>query len=213
MTGIETRPCELCGDAYTPNASWRSRQKFCSNKCRWAARTARLDARTCVLCGDTFPPGGKRYKFCSNKCAAKGKDEYAVEYNARVAKRLMAEKSNLDRQCPHCGCHLSPIMNANAAYCSRKCVDAARSATRAARMRVLVDGVVERIPRAYIIERDNSRCHLCRKKCKPSEIHLDHVIPLSKGGTHTLENLRVAHAKCNIAKGARACNEQLMLVG
>lgn len=33
-------------------------------------------------------------------------------------------------------------------------------------------------------------------------LHIDHVIPMSKGGEDTLDNVRPAHAKCNILKGA-----------
>jgi hypothetical protein len=32
---------------------------------------------------------------------------------------------------------------------------------------------------------------------------MDHVIPLSKGGPHIEENIRPAHAVCNLRKGAR----------
>lgn len=38
-------------------------------------------------------------------------------------------------------------------------------------------------------------------------LHLDHVIPLSRGGTHTLDNLRPAHALCNIRKNRRLTSE------
>jgi 5-methylcytosine-specific restriction endonuclease McrA len=31
--------------------------------------------------------------------------------------------------------------------------------------------------------------------------HIEHVIPLALGGDDTLENVRIAHAKCNIDKG------------
>lgn len=34
-------------------------------------------------------------------------------------------------------------------------------------------------------------------------LHIDHVIPLVKGGSHTLENVRPSHAICNLKKGAR----------
>ena len=34
-------------------------------------------------------------------------------------------------------------------------------------------------------------------------LHLDHVTPLSKGGTHTIENVRPAHGWCNLSKGAK----------
>ena len=34
-------------------------------------------------------------------------------------------------------------------------------------------------------------------------LHIDHLIPISKGGADTLENVRPTHALCNINKGAR----------
>jgi 5-methylcytosine-specific restriction endonuclease McrA len=69
------------------------------------------------------------------------------------------------------------------------------------------------IERAYIIMRDGSRCHLCGKKCRPHDIHLDHLVPISRGGSHDESNLRVACAACNVSKQARPMGEQLMLIG
>ena len=37
--------------------------------------------------------------------------------------------------------------------------------------------------------------------------HPDHVIPLSKGGLDTIENIRPSHAQCNIRKGSRILEE------
>ena len=34
-------------------------------------------------------------------------------------------------------------------------------------------------------------------------LHIDHVMPLSKGGDDTLANVRPAHGQCNLAKSAR----------
>jgi 5-methylcytosine-specific restriction endonuclease McrA len=80
-------------------------------------------------------------------------------------------------------------------------MQAAHNATRKASWKV--GSRQDRVSRAAIIERDGSMCHICGKKCEASEIHLDHVVPLAKGGTHDAENLRVACAKCNLEKGAR----------
>lgn len=33
-------------------------------------------------------------------------------------------------------------------------------------------------------------------------LHIDHLIPIAKGGPDTLENVRPAHAICNLRKGA-----------
>lgn len=142
--------------------------------------------------------------FCSRTCKDAFRD---------AARSLEILMSKPDRICPHCGNTLMRSMRAHAVYCSEKCNSSAHNATRKARMKILVDGEVVRIPRAYIIERDGSRCHMCRRKCSGTNLHLDHVIPLSRGGTHTLENLRVACAKCNLSKRADAVGEQLMLVG
>lgn len=32
-------------------------------------------------------------------------------------------------------------------------------------------------------------------------LHIEHVIPISKGGSHTLENVRPSHGLCNLRKG------------
>jgi 5-methylcytosine-specific restriction endonuclease McrA len=42
------------------------------------------------------------------------------------------------------------------------------------------------------------RVHTRRKG--PGRMHLDHVVPWSQGGTHSVENLVVSCAKCNLAK-------------
>jgi 5-methylcytosine-specific restriction endonuclease McrA len=34
-------------------------------------------------------------------------------------------------------------------------------------------------------------------------LHIDHLIPISKGGSDTLENVRPTHALCNLKKGNR----------
>lgn len=71
------------------------------------------------------------------------------------------------------------------------------------RARLLNAPVVEKVRRSHIIERDNSTCYLCGKLCGPKEIHLDHVVPLSRGGHHSAANLRVSCPHCNLSKGSK----------
>lgn len=42
---------------------------------------------------------------------------------------------------------------------------------------------------------------------------VEHIIPLSKGGTHTWDNVAPAHAKCNFDKGDRLDHEHSLMVG
>lgn len=90
-----------------------------------------------------------------------------------------------------------------------------RRAEKSARYRARMIGapVVERIDRAAIIARDRQTCHLCGERVPDGEVTLDHIVPLAIGGEHTSRNLAVAHHSCNSAKGTRASNEQLRLVG
>lgn len=57
--------------------------------------------------------------------------------------------------------------------------------------------------RDAVMERYGWLCHLCQQPIEhPSELHIDHLVPWAQGGTTTVENLRPAHAACNLAKGA-----------
>ena len=57
--------------------------------------------------------------------------------------------------------------------------------------------------RTAVINRDGLVCQLCGGDVLPGDVHIDHVVPWSRGGQHTLGNLQVAHSRCNIRKGAR----------
>jgi len=72
---------------------------------------------------------------------------------------------------------------------------------------------VERFDRAEIIERDGQRCHLCGKRVPLKDIHLDHLVPLSKGGAHAPDNIAVAHSTCNLRRHAGKTPAQLRLIG
>ena len=50
-------------------------------------------------------------------------------------------------------------------------------------------------------------CHWCGEPASPNECHTDHVIPLSKGGTHDLGNLVISCASCNYKKHVKLPSE------
>jgi 5-methylcytosine-specific restriction endonuclease McrA len=58
--------------------------------------------------------------------------------------------------------------------------------------------------RADIFERDEGVCHICSETVDPEQWDLDHVVPISRGGGDTPENVAVSHPSCNRSKGARA---------
>lgn len=55
--------------------------------------------------------------------------------------------------------------------------------------------------RALVLMRDGARCQLCGAEARSGALlHVDHIVPWSKGGETTLENLRVLCNVCNIGK-------------
>lgn len=81
-------------------------------------------------------------------------------------------------------------------------------AQRRARM---ADPTAERFDVLAIFDRDGWACGICELPVDPELRHpdrmsasLDHVQPLSLGGTHTRDNVRCSHLTCNIRRGNRA---------
>ena len=55
--------------------------------------------------------------------------------------------------------------------------------------------------RYEILRRDNFRCQLCGSTAQDGvKLHIDHIVPVSKGGHTTPENLRVLCDRCNFGK-------------
>lgn len=68
----------------------------------------------------------------------------------------------------------------------------------------------ERLPRntvkfnrRNIFLRDGHRCQYCGKRYSSPRLSLDHVLPKSRGGEDTWENIVCACLKCNVDKGGR----------
>lgn len=60
------------------------------------------------------------------------------------------------------------------------------------------------VNRREVFRRDNHMCQYCGVT---KHLTLDHVIPRSKGGLHTWDNVVTACAKCNSTKGDRLLHE------
>lgn len=55
--------------------------------------------------------------------------------------------------------------------------------------------------RANIYQRDRFRCQYCGRRGRQAELNIDHIVPRSRGGSTTWENVVVACIDCNLRKG------------
>lgn len=106
--------------------------------------------------------------------------------------------------CAHCGNPISlrksrGIDHWSFWFCNRGC--------RMGRDRCVARAVAPH--RAALLGRVGATCWLCSgridltvKHPSPRALECDHVIPVSRGGSDELDNLRPAHAECNRARGA-----------
>jgi 5-methylcytosine-specific restriction endonuclease McrA len=64
-----------------------------------------------------------------------------------------------------------------------------------------------RFSRLNVYARDESTCQYCGRRLPRSELNLDHVIPRSRGGSTSWENVVCSCVACNLRKGGRTPEE------
>lgn len=215
--------CIVCGGQFTYIKSGPGRlPRFCSGGCKAARRAAQVElykqdgryvrrnkeaaARryadqpptefSCEECGANFKSRQRVAKYCSLECSGHG------------AIRL-AKANNAPRRCTACGEIFSPTGKANK-FCGRPCSQRALDAQRGARRRGAV--AANYVDPYRVFTRDGWRCQMCgcrtprhlRGRHEDRSPELDHILPLSKGGSHTYDNVQCACRRCNSRKGASA---------
>ena len=80
--------------------------------------------------------------------------------------------------------------------------------------RVIILMLYDRLPprrikftRKNIYRRDNNTCQYCGRKLPTEQLNLDHVVPLSRGGKNTWDNVVCSCIECNMRKGNRTLAE------
>ena len=156
--------------------------------------------------------------------AKEAKAEQERDARIKAEQREMREADLISRQleerlaihvCKNCGesyCIESTGYNSTK-YCSEKCmkrwamrVKNDRRHKKIASRRHDADITLEKLFR-----RDEGICYLCFGKCDWNDVDadgnacdnypsIDHVKPIAKGGTHTWDNIKLAHRRCNWEK-------------
>ncbi len=194
-------PCSSCGTLTWSGTGSRPAEERLCRPCR-RART-----RTCAHCGTAFcPPPGNRRRTCSQSC------HVARQTQVNAAPRRA-------RPCADCGVEVSTRGTVPLCSACRDVRYRERFLAQSRRRRALLLGArSEDFTLDEIAIRDRRRCGICGdvvdllfRYPDPLTASLDHIVPLSRGGEDTRENIQLAHLRCNIRKGAR--DQQPVLVG
>ena len=125
------------------------------------------------------------FRFCV-KCNKKFEVEYRnQQYCSNECQKGLPYHRRRNK-CKVCGEYYKPTARRTAYYCSWECSSADTKAHS----------------RFIILERDNFTCIYCGRSSfeDSAELHIDHVVPHSKGGTNTASNLVTACKRCNLEK-------------
>lgn len=119
---------------------------------------------------------------------------------------------NKSRVCPVCGRQFEAV-TVKQVYCSTKCAEDVHHRTRDKRMSE-ANTRDKGISLRAVCERDGGHCYICgslvdwddytlekgKKVVHSKYPSVDHVRPISKGGLHSWDNVRLAHFGCNSRK-------------
>lgn len=166
--------------------------------------------RICPRCGIDLPlayfsdPKKNRCKMCMSQRAS----EYRIAHPEKYPK-----VEGWPSVCANCG--IQYMANGKKRWCcSSACSDKFAPTLKylrgVKRRALLHDAMVEEFRREDIFERDRWQCGLCGLQINPAlkfpdpgSASVDHVIPLSRGGTHEPANAQASHLLCNVRKSNR----------
>ena len=138
-----------------------------------------------------------------------------IRENELEQQRVEREDALSNHICEECGKKFESTRMGNK-YCSIKCKKRVKNRMKEISKYKLKDnGLVDYdITLKKLFKRDKGICHICGSKCDYGDCitegstfivganypSVDHVFPKSKGGTHTWDNVKLAHIKCNSIK-------------
>lgn len=172
-------------------------------KRREAFQPKPVTQRQCECCGGVFLAKRGDARFCSKSCVQRfGRSNPDGTCTAGDCERTGEAKGI-------CSMHWKRERRA-AGLIENEPWDERRKANYQQRRALKLNLPADNIRPADIYERDEWVCGICstpvdrtRAYPDPMSPSLDHVLPLSRGGHHTLENVTLAHLSCNVRKGNR----------
>jgi hypothetical protein len=212
--------CEVCQKPFEQSPRGR-KKSLCSRRCRDIKanrnRTAKRQIeKTCCICDISYTTGFSKSVYCSPKCRRVA----GIERGKRVWKETAEQIYPNGIKTKECQwCHEPMQVRAVRYEASRLYHPNCSKEAEKARYRIKTvkrQGKLStnRISPEQVVREYGSTCHICQKeidltlpRTSKLGLTLDHLIPLSKDGPDTIENLRPAHWSCNNFKSDKLLEE------
>lgn len=220
--------CRGCNGDLRPQRRGANPRQWCSEACRVATYRGEPRRRppvelerltTCLPCGRSFVATRRHsQQYFRRTCSASCLRATQVRSGVRLISTRSAPVPT-PRQCVDCSAGI--VGTGSLKFCP-SCRKGRRRAGWRRKNAVRRGSPTMGVPTISIEQlgdRDRWRCHLCHrhvnralKSPHPNSPTFDHLIPVSRGGPDTPENLRLAHRRCNCSRGTRG-DVQLLLIG
>lgn len=180
--------------------------------------------KTCVECSKAATR--ERRRIAKEKKQNRKHIDKSIREAQKEAERESKKRIAI---CVECGEQFTTYKQ-NKVCCSSECSRKRQNNHKDRRLKK-VEYVDKSITLQSLYKRDGGVCYICRKKCNLEDYivrdgtticgdfypSIDHVVPLSKGGSHSWDNVRLAHRLCNTIKSncdyaINPHNGQMMLI-
>jgi 5-methylcytosine-specific restriction endonuclease McrA len=206
--------CQVCGKALDKNVGTGRPKRNCSKQCRVEARARVLRAKNarnlnCAHCQKPFVGNRPSSRFCSLECRM---IVSKIESNERAKKRVRQGLAGSTRTTPCGWCNEPRVWEIGKSVITAyhpKCTIEARRARYRIKTVKRQNLVVKpsRLAADAVVQFYGDNCAVCSepidlslKRTSKMGLTVDHWIPLSKGGSDDMSNLRPAHWICNRRK-------------
>lgn len=217
MSGTEVTSvsieCQACGVEFLSQFTDR---RYCCKRCHDQAKVLRKALRrdvdkptpTCFRCGKEtsfYKTSGKPKRYCSHECVVARRPKPHIPITCPWCKQDFVQNIRSQKYCCT-ACRQKDRNEKNRSIGSSKVAAMLRGRTHARRC-AKFSRKYEIVDPMDVHTRDGWVCQICMAPvCKdsvfpdPLSATVDHIVPLSRGGDHVMNNLQTAHWMCNSAK-------------
>jgi len=195
----ETKPEDLFSNCLREKSGKQSKCKICRSKISRAWYELNKD-RTRIVTRAYREANPEKIKATQRKYKKENRDKTRA-YEKANPEKVRAWKAK------YISLHREKHMDAVRKY-QRENPEKIRDVARR-RRKYITDTTVERFPSVEIFERDKWICQICGDRVdknltypSPMSKSLDHILPVSRGGSHERKNVQLAHLCCNKRIGA-----------